>query len=398
MVTLLEYVRLSFKRLRVNILRSALTVLGIVIGIASVVALLSIGQGAQNAIANQFSNLGVNTITITAGSTNNLVQSAPLTLADLTVLQAEPAVGAAVPVVDANATVEYNGITQSASIIGTTPAMTQVETLDLAAGSFFSQFAYERKLPFAVVGSALAEDLGLSTQSVGDTVTVGGRTYVVIGLLQEQGGASFLNIDSGLVVPLTALEGRLVDASPDLSQIRVMAAAGSEDGLSNSVTAALRTSHNLGAGDDNDFRLIEATTLVDALNETSSTMTNLMAAIAAISLVVGGIGITNVMLVTVRERTREIGVRRALGATRGDIMGQFLVEAVVLSFIGGLLGLGAGVGAAYLFSSVLDMNAAISWPAATLALGTAAVVGVVAGLWPATQAASVEPTTALRYE
>ena len=217
-------------------------------------------------------------------------------------------------------------------------------------------------------------------------------------MLASQGGLSFGSVDSAILVPLTSIEGRLVAFHPDISTVRVQAEPGAKDALDTAVEATLRTQHGLATSDQNDFEIVDASSISSAVSSSTKTLTRLMAAIAAISLVVGGIGVANVMLVTVRERTREIGVRRAVGATRRDIVTQFLVDAVVISLIGGVIGLIVGFAGAFAGGSALDVTPVFSWTAVVLAIVVAVAVGVLAGIGPAAQASSVEPTNALRWE
>jgi putative ABC transport system permease protein len=284
-------------------------------------------------------------------------------------------------------------------VVGTTPAYVEDNGLQLASGSFFSDFANAKRLQVAVLGAMLTSDLGLSPrQAVGTTVNVRGLPYMVIGVLHSQGGAGFVNPDDNLMVPLDTMAGRVTSGDPDVNQIRVAAAPGATSTFGNEVISALRGSHGLSADQDDDFLIINPNSLIQAQQASSNNFTRLITAIAAISLVVGGIGIANVMLVAVRERTQEIGIRRALGAKRRDIVAQFLTEATVLSLLGGLLGVAAGLGLAYALPHLSDQRTIVSYPAGALALSISAAVGIVAGLGPANQAASLDPAEALRYE
>jgi putative ABC transport system permease protein len=402
---LLASVRLALERLRANAARSALTVLGIVIGVGSVVTLVAVGNGSAAEVNSQFSGLGANTLTVTSGRgfggglRGAAGSGTPLTIKDVGAIRAASGVAAVAPVVQTSANISAGATTLQSPVVGTTPEYVKVNGLQLAGGSFFSDFADARRLQVAVLGATLTSDLGLSTrQAVGATVTVRGLPYKVIGVLQSQGGAGFVNPDDNLLVPLDTMAGRVTSGAPDVSQIRVAAAPDAVASFGNSVVAALRGSHGLSDADDNDFLVINPNTLIQAQQESSNNFTRLITAIAAISLVVGGIGIANVMLVAVRERTQEIGIRRAVGAKRRDIVAQFLTEATVLSLLGGLLGVGAGLGLAYSLPHLAQQRTIVSYPAAALALGISALVGIVAGLGPANQAASLDPADALRYE
>jgi putative ABC transport system permease protein len=397
MIVALESLRLAFASLRANPLRAVLTILGIVIGIGAVVALMSIGAGSQRAVEEQFTTFGTDTVTVSASRFAS--DDTALDEDDLAAINEAPGVRRTVCTVETDTRVSFGDTTTFATITGTTPAIQSINSLELQAGSFFSWFAAENDLPLAVLGNAIIENLGADVnQMVGQTVRIGGRDFEVVGVLAETGGVGFASADNSIIVPLGAIEGRLVAFDPAISEIRVQAEPGAVDTYVDALTAALRSVRGIDAGEDDDFQVRDASSIASAVSQTSATLTRLMAAIAAISLVVGGIGIANVMLVTVRERTREIGVRRAVGATRHDIVVQFLVDAVVISVIGGVLGVGAGIAAAFLGGSLMEVAPAFSWAAVALALAVSAVVGVLAGVGPAVQAASVEPTTALRYE
>src|SRR6266545_1871625 len=393
------------RRLRANAARSALTVLGIVIGVGSVVTLVAVGNGSAAEVNSQFSGLGANTLTVTSGrgfggGLRGVAGSGtPLTIQHVDAIQRAPGIAAVAPIVQVQANISVGDTTVQSPVVGTTPSYVKVNGLQLASGSSFSDFADARRLQVAVLGATLTSDLGLAPrQAVGSTVNVRGLPYTVIGVLQSQGGAGFVNPDDNLLVPLDTMAGRVTSADPDVSQIRVAAAPDAVSTFGNSVIAALRDSHGLASDQDNDFLVINPNSLIQAQQTSSDNFTRLITAIAAISLVVGGIGIANVMLVAVRERTQEIGIRRAIGAKRRDIVAQFLTEATVLSLLGGLLGVAAGLGLAYALPHLADQRTIVSYPAGALALGISAVVGIIAGLGPANQAASLDPAEALRYE
>ncbi len=397
MIIVLESLRLAFTSLRANPLRAILTILGIVIGVAAVVALTSIGGGSTRAVENRFNAFGTDTITVQSSRFSS--NATPLTTSDLAAIAATPGVKTTVYTVDTNASVSAGSTTAMETVTGTFPQIRTIDQLTVDAGTFFSQFAVANSLPVAVLGSTAASDLGLTPlRAVGQTIAVGGVRFKVIGVLASQGGISFGSVDSSLLVPLGSIEGRLVGFHPDISSIRVQATPAGVDTFASAVESTLRTQHDLTSSEQNDFQIINASSIASAVSSSTKTLTELMAAIAAISLIVGGIGVANVMLVTVRERTREIGVRRAVGATRRDIVTQFLVDAVVISLIGGVVGLGVGFGSAFAGGSALSVTPVFSWTAVILAIVVAVVVGVVAGIGPALQASSVEPTMALRYE
>lgn len=399
-----EAIRLAGNRLRANALRSMLTVTGLVIGVGSVVTLVAVGNGSAADVNDQFSRLGSNTLTVMGGRgfgggvAGTAGSNQTLTLDDLQAIQQLDSVRAVAPIVQTQQTITNGATSVQATVKGTTTAIQAVDNLELAGGAFFSGFAEGRGLKLGVLGASLAADLGLDVrQAVGTTVDVGTERYLVVGVLKESGQGAQSQDDS-LLVPLNAIRGRLVSSDPNVNQFRVAAAPGATDRYRNQVTATLRTSHQLSPDDDNDFITIDPTTLIEATQASSTNFTRLITAIAAISLIVGGIGVANVMLVAVRERIREIGIRRAIGARRRDIVAQFLTEATLLSIIGGLLGVAAGLAVAVTLPHLTDQRTIVSYPAAVLALGISALVGIVAGIGPANQAAALDPATALRHE
>ena len=397
MTVFLESLRLAFSSLRANPLRAILTILGIVIGVAAVVALTSIGGGSTKAVVDRFNSFGTDTVTVQTSRFSS--NATAITQSDLAAIEQTPGVRRTVYTVDTNATVTYGSTSVMAAVIGTFPQYKNINHLTVQAGTFFTQFDADHSLPVAVLGSSTVDDLGVSPlRAIGQIINVGGVRFRVIGVLASQGGMSFGSVDSSILAPLSAIEGRLVAFHPDISTVRVQAEPGAKDTFDTAVEATLRTQHGLSTSDQNDFQIVDASSISSAVSSSTKTLTRLMAAIAAISLVVGGIGVANVMLVTVRERTREIGVRRAVGATRRDIVVQFLVDAVVISLIGGVIGLALGFAGAFAGGSALDVTPVFSWAAVILAIVVAIAVGVLAGIGPAVQASSVEPTNALRWE
>jgi putative ABC transport system permease protein len=400
-----EALRLALGRLRANAVRTMLTVIGIVVGIASVVTLVAVGSGSAANINDLFSRLGANSIVIIGGRgfawglTGAVGSGTPIKLSDATALERQTLIASAVPLIQGEHTVTAGLHNVSTTVVATTPSAKVVNDYELIAGSFFSDFADASKLRVAVLGAALARDLGLShRQAVGTRVKVDGDPYVIVGVLAPQGSTGLVSTDDQLLVPIHAVIGRLVGIDPDVNQIKVTAAPGAQDALEGVVERTLRATHGLSSNQANDFTIINPTNLVRAQRAAAANFTRLIAAIAAISLVVGGIGIANIMLVAVRERTREIGIRRAIGARRSDIVLQFLTEATVLSLLGGLLGVALGLGLVQLLPHLTAQRTIVSYPAAVLALLTSGMVGILAGLGPANQAAALDPATALRYE
>ena len=400
-----ESIRLALGRLRANAARSALTVLGVVIGVGAIVTLVAVGNGSAANVNDQFAGLGANTLTVSRGRgfggglRGAAGSGTALTTSDAKALAQSPEIKATAPVLQAQATASHGTVSETADVQGTTTAAVGVNNLKVQVGTFWSGFAESRALPVAVLGATLASDFGLQGQSaLGQTVQLGGEPFTVLGILQPQGGAGFTNPDSNALVPMQSMIGRLTAANASLSQIRVEAAPGKVTSFGTAVEATMRQAHGLSTSQNDDFLVINPTTIIAARKSSSATFTRLITAIAAISLIVGGIGIANVMLVAVRERTREIGIRRAVGAKRRDILVQFLTEATVLSFLGGMLGAAGGLALAYGLPNLAHTRTIVSWPPAFIALAASALVGIVAGVGPANMAAGLEPAEALRYE
>jgi len=363
-IVALESLRMAFASLRHNPLRAVLTILGIVIGIGAVVALTAIGSGSTRAVESRFNAFGTDTVTVETSRFSS--NATPISLSDLHAIRATPGVKSTVYTVDTSATLTYGSTSSMETVSGSFPGLLAIDHLSLEA--------------------------------VGKTIDLGGVRFQVIGVLKAQGGIGFASVDSSVIVPLQSIEGSLVAYRPDITQVRVQAEPAAVDTFQAAVESTLRTQHDLTGSEQDDFEIVNASSIASAVSSSTRTLTRLMAAIAAISLVVGGIGVANVMLVTVRERTREVGVRRAVGARRRDIVAQFLVYAIVISVIGGLLGMAVGIAAAYVGGSALSVSPVFSPATVALALVVAATVGILAGIGPAVQASSVEPTEALRYE
>lgn len=284
MIVFLESLRLAFASLRANPLRAVLTILGIVIGVAAVVALTAIGAGSTRAVESRFTAFGTDTITVQSSRFSS--SSSSLTESDLTAINETPGVKETVYTVAANATVTQGSSTANATVTGTFPEYEAINHLTVLAGTFFSQFDVDRALPVAVLGATTVDDLNLKPlRAIGQTVRIGGRSYTVVGVLKEQGGVSFGSVDSSIIVPLSAIEGRLVAFHPEISSIRVQAEPEAVDTFSSAVESTLRTQHNLTASDQNDFEIVNASSIASAVSSSTQTLTRLMAAIAAISLV-----------------------------------------------------------------------------------------------------------------
>jgi putative ABC transport system permease protein len=391
-------------------LRSFLTILGIVIGVGAVIALMSIGKGAQADIVSRISTLGSNLITIRPGFTQfGGVRSAAGSATTLTLEDAEaiaekiPNISAVAPFNQASLQVIAGSENMNARINGVTPEYKDVYNWQTTSGAFFTEYEYERGAKVALLGSSAKETLFPDTEPVGQRMRMGNNIVLVIGVLQSKGDTMGLSDDT-ILIPLTALQqmvaqsftsrGEHIISSIALTVTDEEQAATTVDKIS----SLLRERHQLAAGADNDFRITSMEEISETLSETTGTMTLLLGAIAAISLLVGGIGVMNIMLVSVLERTREIGILKALGARERDIWGQFLIEAVFLTFIGGIVGVVVGWVASKMVSHFGELTTLVTADTVILAVSVSICIGLFFGFYPAWSASRLNPIEALRYE
>jgi putative ABC transport system permease protein len=399
-----------------NRLRSSLTVLGVVIGIAAVIALTSVGEGSKQMITERIGQLGSNLLTVYPGasSTGSLRgaqgSAETLTYEDALAITESPEVTAVEQVAPEDSTyaqVVVAGENVNATIYGVTPEYEEVRNKTVAEGEFITQDNVDDKAWVCVLGSSVAEDLFGDSAPIGQTVKIEGRQFTVFGVLESESG--MMGADNAIFVPITTLMYRLDPqhtSSGDhvISTIYLQVVDDSQNDLAIAqVTELLRGEHRIALGDDNDFSIMSQQELEETLTETSDTLTLLLSVTAAIALLVAGIGIMNIMLVSVTERTREIGIRKAVGAKRRNILMQFLFEASTISLIGGLIGIGVGIGASKLLSGSITMNfstieTVITADTIILAFLVALAIGVVSGIYPAMRAARLNPIDALRYE
>jgi putative ABC transport system permease protein len=392
-----ELLRLALGRLRTSRLRAFLTMLGVIIGVASVVALVGVSQGTTSRITDQLDELGTNLLTISPTSMSS-DGSTSLSLEDAEAIAELDSVAAVAPEVSTTATVSVGDETTDTTIVGTTESYPEVRAYDVWQGTFLTDVAVDRGLRVAVLGASTAEDLGLDAESLGTEVSIDGIPFTVIGILQPKGGSGFQDPDDQVMVPVATVQ-KYFAGGDSVRTIGVSVATGADmDETNAEITALLRDRHELAATDDADFDVFDQTQLLDAAASISGTLALLLGGIASISLVVGGIGIMNIMLVSVRERTREIGIRKAIGARGRDILAQFLVEALTLSLLGGLIGIAVGLLVSAGIGQIAGWGFTFSLTTVVAAVLFSLAVGVVFGVWPARQAARLDPITALRYE
>ncbi|WP_281869025.1 ABC transporter permease [Brevibacillus parabrevis] len=405
-MSLIECVRVSFRSIRANGLRSVLTMLGIIIGVAAVIAMVAIGEGTSSSVASQINGLGSNLLIVSPGqATQGRVSLGAgslntLTMADAEAIAENDSVAGVAPSVNGRAQIVWGSNNYSSSLEGTTADFLQVRNAEVAQGRFFSNFEVTRQFNVAVVGTEVVSNLfkNATTNLIGQTVQINRVPFTIIGVLKSQGSSGMTNNDDRILIPITTAMSRLTGGK-NVGTIYVSAASSDVmDKAQQDIRQTLRAKHNLRPQKEDDFRITSQSDILSTAQEVSSSMTALLSGIAAISLIVGGIGVMNIMLVSVTERTREIGIRKAIGAKRRDILRQFLIEAVTLSLIGGILGIAFGVGAALLISKLGSLSTSISLTPILYAFLTSSLVGVIFGVYPARKAAQLKPIDALRYE
>lgn len=389
-----------------NKLRSVLTMLGVIIGVAAVIALMSIGNGVNASITGEIQSIGTNLISISTDFDNSGGYPA-LSLSDVAALSDPfnaPAISAVSAVVQGSQEVVYGGNTSRVSVSGVTPNYFTVNNVDkLMGGDVFTQQDYDTQGRVVVLGYTVAEDLFEEEYAVGNSVRIGGVSYEVIGVM-EKSGSNFSQTDTAVFLPLTTAQSRLFTERTRTGEKAVsgiIAQAASEDQTDaaiDQITETLRDQHGITYANEDDFSIFSQSDLLDTFDVITGTLTAFLGAIAGISLVVGGIGIMNIMLVSVTERTREIGIRKAVGALKRDILVQFLMESILLSVVGGLLGVTLGWLMATIAGRLIDLETVVDGGTVLLATGFAASVGLVFGIYPAWRAASLRPIEALRYE
>jgi putative ABC transport system permease protein len=391
----------AFQALAANKLRAALTMLGVIIGVASIVALLAIGQGAQASVTSQIEDIGTNLLTISpVGRPQLLVES------DAESITAGiPAVDAVLPEYSGNLPLRAQDTSGTYQTVGVTADYADVRGIEVQGGRFLDRVDLDDNARVVVVGTTIVEELFDGENPIGQNIQINGQRFQVIGVLEQQDQTFGQDPNARVFVPLTTAYRYLFDArvvaSNDKRVTTLTVAVGDRDAIDATtaqVEELLRERHNVEPDEDDTFRVSSQGQLLSTITTVTSTFTVLLAALAGVSLVVGGIGIMNISLVSVTERTREIGLRKAIGAKQHHILQQFLIETMVLSALGGLLGVLVGVGLALAVNLTGALTASISWQAIALGLGSSIVTGVFFGVYPATRAAALEPIEALRYE
>ncbi len=403
---LLDVFEIALISLTRNKIRSFLTMLGIIIGVGAVIAMMAVGTGAQENIKSQIASLGTNVILVFPGSFNQggvrsgTGTSASLTPEDLSALETQcPSVALASPSVRDGGQIVFQEQNWRTSIIGASPEYFTIRSWPVSSGQYFTEADIRGATKVCVIGQTIADNLFKESDPVGQVIRIKKMPFKVTGVLSVKGqSAQGSDQDDIIIAPYTTVQKKMTGQTY-LSNIMVSAV--SEDGMVDAqtqITELLRVRHKLQAWDDNDFTVRSQTEIATAAQSTSQVLTILLASIASISLIVGGIGIMNIMLVSVTERTKEIGIRMAIGATAKNIMMQFLIEAVVLSLLGGLIGVLLGVLSSNLISTFAGWTTMVSSTSIFLAFTFSAAIGIFFGLYPASKAAQLNPIEALRYE
>ena len=395
--------QVSLRELRSALTRSLLTMLGVIIGVAAVVAMVALGEGAKYSIGKNIENLGANLLIVRPGKLQRRhvrrAEAQTLELSDARLIRKRVKEAVAVaPTSMASAQVKRYSQNTSTSVIGVTPEYLEARKTQVAAGAFFTHQDMSAARRLAVLGPAVAKTLFGARWPVGEHVKIKGVSFLVIGVMEEKGQTGWWDADDQILIPITTHQKRLFGGT-NLSNIFVEAVSQEAMGqVEAEIRQLLRRSHKIRKGDEEDFHVRSQVEMIKELESVTKTFTFLLGGIGAISLVVGGIGIMNIMLVTVTERTREIGLKKALGARRADILRQFLVESTILAGIGGILGIGLGALVADVAGRYSEWGTHVTLNSIAIAYGVALGVGVFFGWWPAFKASRLNPVDALRSE
>lgn len=401
-----ELLKMAWRSLAANKLRTFLTMLGVIIGVTSVIALVSVGMGVKKNVVDSISRLGSNMLIIMAGSSNRGgPRGAAGSITTLTYDDAEAIkskiknISYVSPTVQSSYQVVYGHENWNTSVTGVVPEYVSIQSLTLKSGLFFSEHDVDVRNRVAVIGSTVAANLFDSVNPVGKKIRIGNAPYTIIGVLESKGQSSGgQDQDDVVLIPLTTAQERLIGITHVRSINVQVTDADKMDEVQSNIEKLLRQRHRIRAGAEDDFNVRNLTSLMETMTSTTTMITLLLGAIAGISLIVGGVGIMNITLASVTERTREIGIRKAIGATYNSIMLQFLIESTMISIIGGVIGIVIGIGAAQLISKFGNFTTVISGLSIVASFGFALFVGVFFGLLPARKAARLDPIDALRYE
>ncbi|MDN5277077.1 MAG: putative transport system permease protein [Clostridiales bacterium] len=384
-----QAIKMALSSILSNKMRSFLTMLGVIIGVTAVITLIALGQGSTRQVSRQIESLGTNliTINITGGGNRSVTQE------DLERIKTMPGVSEIAPVLSGGVTVEAGNKNTNTSLEATTPSYQQVRNTHVQLGRFLLQNDLDMRFRVAVVGVDVADELFGRRDVVGEKISINGVEFSIVGILEEKGSSIAGSDDNRVIIPLTTGQRLLKN-----TEVRTFYVSTQSPDVVNQVVGEIQNFLTRKFNDENSFRVFNQTQLLSTINEATATLTMMLGGIAGISLLVGGIGIMNIMLVSVTERTREIGIRKAIGAKKRDILIQFLIESAVLSGLGGVLGIMLGFAGVSFLSRILNIPAAISADVVLLATGFSVGVGVIFGLYPASKAASLNPIDALRYE
>lgn len=401
-----ESIKIALEGLKANKMRSILTMLGIIIGVGAVIAMVSIGMGVREKVQSSIAGLGSNLLIVSPGAASSggsrgaAGSSITLTDKDAQAIAREiPGASIVAPTVSRQYQVIYGNQNWTTSVQGSTPELLDIRSFTMQSGSFISGKDVESRARVAVLGKTVADNLFGGVTPIGQTIRINKAPFTIIGVLAGKGqSAAGMDQDDTIVIPLTTAQERLMGITY-VQNINVQAT--STDVINQAqedITTLLRARHHIVGNKSDDFTVRNLVAVMATADETTGTITMLLGNIAAISLLVGGIGIMNIMLVSVTERTREIGIRKALGARYSNILLQFLIEAVVIGVTGGIIGICLGIGASYAISAVAGWNTVVSMPAVFAAFGFSVLVGLFFGIYPARKAALLDPIDALRYE
>jgi putative ABC transport system permease protein len=396
-------VLMAFREIRRNTLRSFLTMLGIVIGVAAVIALVTLGEGASDKVTTEISNMGTNMLTVLPGSQRRgavSVGAQPLTLDDARALERDiPALAAVAPTASRAVLSVYNNKSYNTQVYGTTNEYFEVRNTRVESGRMFSDVELAGGQPVCILGDTVRRELFGADSPLGMSMRIGRVSCLVIGLTKAKGQSTFgMDQDDYLLMPLASFQRRIAGTT-DLGAISVSTVAESQTNRAKSqIEALLRERRRLGEGQANDFMVHDTREIVQTLQTVTGVLTALLGAVAAVSLLVGGIGIMNIMLVSVTERTREIGIRLAIGARAYEVLLQFLVESIVLCVLGGVLGMLLGLGGSYAVGRAIDVPFKFLPEVVLIAFAFSGFVGVAFGFFPARKAARLNPIEALRHE